>query len=150
MKSSFAHLGGFGKLLLLVMLVFISYIVFSLVAFLAAMPFMDISLTGPSQMVFSTGALRYFQIVQSISAFIIPSLLAGYLFWGHHTRGIGFFHPRGIMVILSFLVIVTAQPLVSYLGIWNNQMHLPEFMQGLEQWMQQSEDNARDIIFRLL
>jgi len=150
MKPSFAHLGGFGKLLLLVILIFTSYIVFSLLAFLAAMPFMDFSLTDPSRMALSTGALRYFQIVQSFSAFIIPSLLAGYLFWGQHTRGIGFSHPRWTMLSLSFLVIVTAQPLVSYLGIWNSQMQLPEFMQGLEQWMQQSEENAQDVIFRLL
>ena len=150
MKSSFAHFGGFGKLLFLVIMIFASYIVFSLLAFLAAMPFMDFSLTDPAQTGLSVGALRYFQIVQSFSVFIIPSLLAGYLFRGHQTRGLGFSHPRYAMLTLSFLVIITAQPLVSYLGIWNSQMQLPEFMQGLEQWMQQSEENAQDIIFRFL
>ncbi|MFO8000968.1 MAG: CPBP family intramembrane glutamic endopeptidase [Marinilabilia sp.] len=150
MKSSFAHFGGFGKLLLLVLMVFVSFMIFSLLALLAALPFMDFSLTSSPTEGLPLDVLKYFQIVQSFSVFIIPSLLAGLIFWGHMTRGIGFFQPRGSMVMLSFLVIIAAQPLVSYLGIWNSQMQLPEALRGVEQWMEHSENNARDIIYRFL
>jgi len=149
-NSSFAHLGGFGKLLLLVLIIFASYVLFSLVAFLAAMPFLDFSLTDPTRTDLPIGALRYFQVVQSFSLFIAPSLLAGYLFWGPQSPGMRFANPRWGFVGLSFLIIISAQPLVSYLGIWNSQMQLPDFLQGIEKWMEQSEENARNIIFGFL
>lgn len=151
MKEVWSHLGGFGKLLVTVLLVFTSFMVFSLIAVLAALPFSDgLTLLDGPQSSLSTGMLRYFQIVQSISVFIIPSLLAGLLFWGHLTRGIGFSRPHGSSVILSLLIILVAQPLVSYLGIWNSSMQLPEMLRGLEQWMARSEENAADFIFQIL
>ncbi len=151
MKEMWSHLGGFGKLLVTVLLVFTSFMVFSLIALLAALPFSDgLSLLSGPQAPLSTGMLRYFQIVQSISVFIIPSLLAGLLFWGHLTRGIGFTQPRAGSIIFSLLIIVVSQPLVSYLGIWNSSMQLPDMLRGLEQWMARSEENAADFIFQIL
>ncbi|WP_010662326.1 CPBP family intramembrane glutamic endopeptidase [Marinilabilia salmonicolor] len=151
MKEMWSHLGGFGKLLVTVLLVFTSFMVFSLIAVLAALPFSDgLSLLDGPQASLTTGMLRYFQIVQSISVFIIPSLLAGLLFWGHLTRGIGFSKPQGGSVILSLLIILVSQPLVSYLGIWNSSMELPDALRGLEQWMARSEENAADFIFQIL
>lgn len=150
MKAIFGHFGGFGKLLLLMLMVFVSFMVFSILALLAAFPFVDgFSLTDGT-MTMSDNLLRYLQIVQSFSVFIIPSLLAGLLFWGHHTRGLGLRHPRTFSIVLSVLIIVAAQPLVSYLGLWNSNMQLPGFMSDLEQWMERSEKSANDIIIRFL
>lgn len=151
MKEIWSHLGGFGKLLVIITLVLTSFIVFSLLALLAALPFSHgLSLINGAQLPMSIGMLRYFQLVQSISVFIVPSLLAGWLFWRHPTRGLGFSNPKRGSVVLSFLVILSAQPLVSYLGIWNSSMQLPEFLGGMEQWMAQSEESASGIIHRFL
>jgi membrane protease YdiL (CAAX protease family) len=151
MQAIWSHFGGFGKLLMFTLLVFVSFMVFSLLAMLGAIPFMnDFSFSGGGIMSMSIGMLRYFQIVQSFSIFIIPSLLAGLLFQRHPTRGLGFFRPSSRLILLSVVIIVSAQPFVSFLGVWNSSMQLPDFLGGLEQWMVQSEASASDIIYRFL
>lgn len=151
MRAIWNHLGGFGKLLMTIMLVFASFIGFTFLALLAALPFTDgLFLAGTEGMPLSVNMLRYFQIVQSFSVFIIPSLLAGLFFWGHLTRGIGFRRPATGLLLMSLAIIVSSQPLVSYLGILNNNMQLPEFLRGLELWMKQSEDSSTDIIYSFL
>ncbi|HKK68667.1 MAG TPA: CPBP family intramembrane glutamic endopeptidase, partial [Bacteroidales bacterium] len=146
-----SHLGGFGKLLAFTILIFVSFMVFSLLAMLAAIPFTDnLSILNGQSFPMSMDFLRYFQIVQSFSVFIIPSLLAGLLFYGHITKGLKITSPNWGLVLLSLLIIVTAQPLVSYLGVWNSSMQLPEFMGGLEEWMTKSESSAGEIIYRFL
>jgi membrane protease YdiL (CAAX protease family) len=151
MKGSWSDFSGFSKLILFGLLVFSSLVIFTLLAFLAAIPFMEnFSLTDAQSAPMSIDMLRYFQIVQSFSVFIIPSLLAGYLFWGHLTTGLALFQPKSGLILLSLLIIVSAQPLVSFLGIWNSSMQMPEFFEGVEQWMQQAEDSASNIIYRFL
>ena len=151
MQGMWSHLGGFGKLLVVTILVFSSFVVISLLAVLAALPFTDdLSFLSGVQGALSVGTLRYLQIVQSFSVFIIPSLLAGFLFGGHLTQGIGFYRPNSQLVILSFLIILFSQPLVGYLGTWNSSMQLPEYLGGLEQWMAQSEESASGFIYRFL
>ena len=151
MKAIWNHFGGFGKLLLFILLVFSSFVVFSTIGYLAAIPFMDgFSITSPDSNTLSVDLLRYFQIVQSFSVFIIPSLLAGLLFWGHFTRGIGLHQPNPRLIMLSMLIIISVQPLSSFLGVWNSNMNLPEFLSGTEEWMRQAEESARHIIFDFL
>lgn len=151
MQGMWSNLGGFGKLLVFTMLVFVSFMVFSLLALLAAIPFTeDFSLLSGESLPMSIDFLRYFQIVQSFSVFIIPSLLAGLLFYGHMTKGLKITSPNWGLLLLSLLIIVTAQPLVSYLGVWNNTMQLPDYLGGLEEWMTRSEAGAGEIIYRFL
>ncbi|MGQ1889443.1 lysostaphin resistance A-like protein [Thermophagus sp. OGC60D27] len=153
MKAIWNHLGGFGKLVMAILLVVTSFMVFSFLAMLLALPFVEgfsFFDTGSIDGLLTTGLLRYFQIVQSISLFIIPSLLASFLFWGHYTRGIGLWRPNGRMVALSFLIIVLSQPAVNYLGLWNSSLQLPESLSGIERWMHQSEESAVDLIYQFL
>jgi len=42
----------------------------------------------------------------------------------------------------SVLIFVVAMPMVSFLMQWNQQMHLPESLKSIEQWMRQMEDAA--------
>ncbi len=151
MKGIWGNIGGFGKLLFLMLIIFVSFTVLSLIAFLVAWPFMDnFSFSEKDPFTMSVDMLRYFQIFQSFSVFIVPSLLAGLLFWGHQTRGLGIHPPRTKLIVISMLIIVLSQPLVSFLGVWNSNMELPQIFDGMEQWMSRSEESAKDIIYRFL
>ncbi len=151
MQGMWSNLGGFGKLLTFIILVFVSFMVFSLLALLAAIPFTEeFSLLSDQTLPMSIDFLRYYQIVQSFSVFVIPSLLAGLLFYGHMTKGLKLTSPHWGLVVMSLLIIVSAQPLVSYLGILNSSMQLPDFLGGLEEWMTRSENSAGEIIYRFL
>ncbi len=150
-QGRWSELGGFTKLLVLLLIVLISAVVFSVVSLVAALPFLDgFSLLNPEAGGMSTGTIKYFQIVQSFSVFIIPGLLAGYFFWGHPTRGIGFTPAHARLLWLSILIIVACQPVAGYLGFFNSEMQLPGFLEGLERWMQQAEESAHSLIFQFL
>ncbi len=150
-QGRWSELGGFTKLLVLLLIVLASAVVFSVVGLVAALPFMEgFSLLNPEDGGMSTGAIKYFQIVQSFSVFIIPGLMAGYFFWGHPTRGIGFTRTRGWLLLLSGLIIVACQPIAAYLGLFNSEMQLPGFLEGLETWMQQTEESVNSLIFQFL
>jgi membrane protease YdiL (CAAX protease family) len=43
---------------------------------------------------------------------------------------------------LAILIFIVAMPLVSFLMQWNEQMHLPELLKSVEQWMREMEDAA--------
>lgn len=53
-------------------------------------------------------------------------------------------------LILSVILIVAAQPLISLLGYYNNQLSLPPSLAGLEQKIRMLEDSAAQIMERLL
>ncbi len=150
-NSDWSELGGFSRFLVLLLIVLTSTVVLSVVSLLLALPFMEnLSLLDPEGGSLSIGAIKYFQIAQSFSVFIVPALLAGYFFWGHPTRGLGLTGPKASLIVLSSLIILACQPLASYMGLFNSQMELPGFLEGLEAWMEQTEESANHLIFRFL
>ena len=91
----------------------------------------------------STGALLTLQGLQAVGLFIVPSLVVAYLWsdqplqWLHLVR-----ISDGVLVLLSVSIMLTAIPLINTLVSWNEQMRLPEGLHGLEQIMQQMEEQA--------
>ncbi len=95
--------------------------------------------------------LRYIQIITHLGLFIISSLVFAYLVGNgplQYYRGKHI--PQWRPLILSALIILVAVPLVYYLSHINQQLVLPESLQGLEQWMRRTEDEAAQITETLL
>ncbi|MCF8361740.1 MAG: CPBP family intramembrane metalloprotease [Prolixibacteraceae bacterium] len=89
------------------------------------------------------GVLKYFQLWQSLGLFIIPALLLALLF-GDSIKKYLKLNKRvflGSAILVSFIVIAFS-PFISYVGIMNADMELPQWLEGLERWMRQSEDQA--------
>jgi len=55
------------------------------------------------------------------------------------------FHFSWKLVVLVFLTMLLALPLIEFLGNINAKMILPKALKGLEQWMRDSEDEARKL-----
>lgn len=53
-------------------------------------------------------------------------------------------------VVLTFVIMLSAIPLVSLLGEWNAKMVLPESMKGIETWMKDYEKKAQEITIALI
>lgn len=98
----------------------------------------------------STGALLLFQALQAIGLFIVPALAVAYL-WGLSAISC---QPSAIrsrkldagLVLLSIGIMTTAIPLINCLVDWNRQLTLPAGWNGLEQMMQQMEDQAERLL----
>jgi membrane protease YdiL (CAAX protease family) len=101
-----------------------------------AVPSSDISLKAES-------ILRYIQVCQQISMFIIPSLVVA---WLMKTAGSSFLNtgklPGSLSVLLVILIAFLLIPVTTYSGIINSKMNLPEWLSGIEEWMRTKEEYA--------
>lgn len=86
---------------------------------------------------------KYLQIISHLGLFILSSLLLAWLF----SRNIREFlymrnSPRLEVYFLSAVLIFAAVPLINFILELNMQMHLPDALKPLEDWMRRSEEAA--------
>jgi membrane protease YdiL (CAAX protease family) len=89
------------------------------------------------------GMLKYFQIVQSFGLFIVPPIILGYLFHGNFIKYL--YLNRAIpasSVFIAVMIMISALPLINFIGELNAGMNMPVWMAGVEQWMKASEEKA--------
>lgn len=95
--------------------------------------------------------LKYFQVVQSIGLFVLPPFLLAWLFEGNVWRYLTLDQKvRTGNLLLGLLAVLAAGPWVGYLGELNQNMHLPGFLAGVEDWMRSMEDSAANLIDRFI
>ncbi|MCA1744131.1 MAG: CPBP family intramembrane metalloprotease, partial [Bacteroidales bacterium] len=98
----------------------------------------------------SIAFLKYLQMVQSIAIFIVPAALAAWLFSEKPAQWLGFKGPKTRWMIMAMVTILAVQPFVSWIGMMNAQLSLPDYLDPLYQWMHQTEKSANQIIFQFL
>jgi len=99
---------------------------------------------------FETNSREYIYLIQSINSFgifFVPALLFSF----YTTRGWFTFSLANksvswklicLVAVLSLLLL----PVITILGHINEQIALPEFMQKMETWMREMEENSKTII----
>lgn len=95
--------------------------------------------------------LRYILISQHISLFIVPALILLKKLRPIDQQGfpeikIPEIKEIGLVVILAFCLF----PLTGVTGQLNSEMHLPERLSWLENWMREKENNANTLIERVM
>ena len=65
--------------------------------------------------------------------------------WLHLDKGIGWQEALSAMVIMLLAI-----PGINLLSAWNQQLELPEWMGGIEQWMRMQEDAAEQLTEQFL
>ncbi len=90
--------------------------------------------------------LKYFQMIQSIGLFVIPSFIVAWFFGGNALRYLYLDKSiRWRTVLLTTVIMLSAIPMVNLMAHLNAQISLPESMSSLEEWMQRSEETAKRI-----
>jgi membrane protease YdiL (CAAX protease family) len=114
----------------------------------------DISLiTTPSSALGSNelAFLRYMVIVQDIAIFIVPAIIILYLMKPENNAPIpGLKTPYMKDVLLVIILAFFLFPITNFTGQLNSEMHLPDWMSGLEKWMIEKEDQADGLIDLLI
>ena len=105
----------------------------------------NISALGISNPDFSNpsvvSALKAMQAVSTIAIFLVPPLVFAYLSDKNPLKYAGFKKPApALFYIISVLIILFSVPMVAWLSNWNQHMHLPQSMEGLEKAMRDSEN----------
>ena len=150
-KGIFENMSPALQLLLVVVVVGISTIVITLLSFLLAIPVVGgdgvvaaLSSSG------STGILRYLQIAQSFSVFVIPPLVVAFLLSKQPMEWLWFRKTDSRLIIISAVLFLVGIPLISFLAEFNSSMKFPAFLQNIEQWMRAAEKMNNDMVFRFL
>jgi uncharacterized protein len=143
------NLSPFAKILFVVLLVISSAVIFILAAIFLAIPLFHVNLLTDMNALADTQnpaalpLLKFLQIIQSIGVFIVPPLVAGYLFgrdsWGYSGMKKS---ASGWGYLLAILIMIASLPFMNWMISMNELLKLPQSLKGLEEWMRDSEDQA--------
>lgn len=149
----FADKPVFRKFLIVVSITLLSTIIFSTAAGLLIDFIYGINIMkdGSALSDFSdpnvVAAMKLMQMLTTgIGMFLLPSLVAASLFSQRPGSYLSLEQkPTAPAVAYTILLMFAAVPLINLMMSVNQQMHLPEFLSGVEQWMKESEENAMKI-----
>ena len=146
------HLSPPAKLIFVFLLVIVSFFIFSISGMVLAMPFFhvnlfrDLSAFTDFEDLGSVPVLKYLQIIQSLALFVFPALIAGVLFGGNPGGYLGIDKfPAGKIYFFTIMILFVSLPLISWTTSLNEMMKLPSFLQGIETWMKETEDQAAEL-----
>lgn len=94
----------------------------------------------------SISAMKLIQAGTHLGLFLIPALVFSFLSGisvGKYLNIANF--PSGKQVIMSLVIIIVALPIIGLLNEINMQMTLPSALAGIENWMKEMEENAKQV-----
>lgn len=139
LKETFRNSGIFGKLL---QLFFVSF-------------FFGIAGMGIAALLFGATTnindQKSMQLILSLFSFLIPPVILGYMWYNKPMEAYSLNRKPSIkMVILAVLLIVALSPGINLLSYLNEQIGLPEFMKGIEQYFKDLEALAATLTEQML
>lgn len=97
------------------------------------------------------GAFRLLQSFAAIGTFILPSLMAAFLFSNNTRQYLGLEKKTTFpSVLMVFLLLMIGIPFINWMSFINQGLHLPAALKGIEDWMKASEEQASRITSLLL
>jgi uncharacterized protein len=150
--NAFQEMKPFPQLMFSAFVIIVSFLAFLLISMLLAIPLFGLDsmlgiptisdLSDPE----SIRVLKYFQVVQSIGLFIVPPFVLAWLFHGKIAEYLLLNKKSSsTSILLVAVLVVFTLPLINFIGEWNTRMEFPEYLEGLEHWMKNAEDNATEI-----
>jgi membrane protease YdiL (CAAX protease family) len=90
--------------------------------------------------------LKFIQTFQSIGIFIIPPFIIAWFLHGDPAEFLQYRkRPDFTSIIFVTAIIIFSNPLINWLTEINSKLSLPEWMNSIEVWMQNSENQANQI-----
>ncbi len=125
---------------LLFLLIFVCFFVANLIGMSGSLLFGASSLTDlqNENTIFS---LKFLQALSSVGIFIVPPFLFAYL----SGNSLSFKSVSRQQLMLTAVIMFFAMPLINGLSLWNEQLHLPGFLESVEAWMRAAEAKAKAI-----
>jgi uncharacterized protein len=140
-----------GQRLLFSMFIAISsFLIFSLIALLISLPFINIFKAGTNLENLSDHhnvlILKFLQIIQTFGLFIIPALILSYFFYGSIKSVFNYgVKPKLISAVVLIVLMIIAIPVLNYIIGLNSHLVFPSYLKGVEKWMKDSEESASKI-----
>ncbi len=152
MKRAFLDGYGQGFILLFSLLVIIGGLALNVIATIVVLAFHNIAISDFQQFYESginesnIGIFKSLQIINGISVFVIPSIVAAWLISAKPLNYLGLQKKVNVsLIIVASLAIVLAIPLINSLSYFNQMLKFPDFMSGIEKWMIEKENQTMEI-----
>ena len=145
LRGIYSHISHFGKFILLIILVF-SFLLFStLLGILALVPFYGSGvislLSAPDYSSASVvNAMKVLQILNMAGGLLLPAIIFMWLCTPGFERfaRLNTVNPF-VMVLLSFILMLVAQPVIGWTNELNSHLTLPGGLSFIENWMKSTE-----------
>ena len=147
--TAFREMKPFPQLIFSAFVILVCFFLFMVISLIVAIPVfgiksvIDISSLADFNDTDSIMILKYFQVVQSFGLFIVPPVILGWLFHGNFIKYLYLnktFTFSSVFIIM--VLMVSASPLINFIGEFNAGMELPDWMGAVERWMKVTEENA--------
>jgi len=142
----------FTQVLFTLIVILMGGVLISLLGFLGVLIGMGIGLEELSRILENfdkpenLGFLKFFQILQTVGMFILPPLVLAYYLDDRPSHFLGLTtKPAGILLAIVCAVILVGGPVIEWFSLLNQQLALPSWMNPLENWMRNSEEQATEI-----
>ncbi len=144
----FEHSHPVTKILFLLFIIVASFSIFLIIGLITAIPFFGIQLSSfqealninnPENM----GLIKYMQFIQHLGIFVVPPIVAAYVFSKYPKDYLRINGKNKIIVyFLAVAIIIFAIPFINYTGALNAKLSLPESFSGLETKIKAMEEAA--------
>lgn len=149
LSGTYSHLSFSGKLILLVLLL-VSFLLFaSMLGLLSLVPFygkevLSVMQTPDYSDATLVNAFKVMQIINMGFGMLLPTILFLYLTEKDIVKSSGLqVKATSMLLLVSAFTILSAQPLIGFSSEINNQMQLPDWLSGIENWMKSMEDKGK-------
>ena len=142
----------FTQLLFTLITILMGGMLLSLAGFLFCRIFMGIGFTELTVMLGNFDKpenlvlLKIFQVLQTVGMFILPPLI---IVWSLDDKPVSYLRlqevPGGFHLFIVCAIILAGGPVIEWFAIINQHLVLPSWMNAIEEWMRNSEDQANDI-----
>lgn len=145
LKGVYKDYAPIKQVIILFMLLFVSFIVFNALAMIGV-NFIDAPSLSDFENKSTIQFLKFLQAFSSIGLFIVPPFLFAYL----TSKSLNFAAISRQQFLLTIAIMCFAYPLINALALWNESLHLPSFLSGIEEWMRSKESQAMQITVAFL
>ena len=138
----------FTKLLFLLFIIVASFSIFLILGLITAVPFFGIQLSSFQDALNinnpdNIGLIKYMQFIQHMGIFVVPPIVAAYVFSKHPKTYLSADTKSKFAVyLLATGIIIFAIPFINYTGALNAKMSLPESFAGFEEKIRAMEESA--------
>lgn len=147
-RQGFIRMSTPAKILLLIMLVFGFLLISSILGIMLAKPIFHMNLDEIYRILSNPdadnlGIVKYFQIIQSVFLFLVPALIAAWLYSDNLSQYLqADKKPGAVTLMLVMLTLIVAIPFLNAMALFNSEMVLPHWMHSVEVKIKSMEESA--------
>lgn len=149
LKDSFKSVGNWGQLFTLLLFSFLGLIIGGI-----ATTIITLAVAGgkaQSIITMSYGIIQLIQVISVLFMFFLPTIAFSYLFKDTPTKYMKLSVPHSwLYLLLSIMLVVSIQPLINFIGFYNEQLTLPDSMGIIERIFRSMADNNAALMAKLL